>query len=888
MTSIEEPDLIDALMAIRPAQTDVFACSLRAWVRHAVVGADDQPFRLGRFTVLGPLGGGGMGTVFLAYDPDLDRKIALKVLHTRGDRGLREVLREGRALARLSHPAVVTVHEVGVLADQVFVVMEYVEGGDLRVWLREPRSSAAILDILLEAGSGLAAAHDAGLVHLDFKPANVLVDAAGHARVIDFGLARPLLDTGAASPVSGFSPASFPGAGTPGYMAPERREGALGDPRADQYSFCVTAWEALLGQRPQGGQELPPERPGVSSRVLAALRRGMRSNPGERFATMHELLAALAPRPARGLRVLAALLLVGLVLGAYQFGQRSTPAPRCLSPWAQIAGTWNDDRADALAAAFITAAVPFARETWATVRPALDRYAAAWIAAHARACEDAGVRAILPAPLLEQRLACLEDHRLHLAALVDRFAAADAATITNAVTAVERLPPIDACDRAAPTDLIVTSDPALVARRRVVRGSLARARAELDTGRAAAAAPLLEEALTRAREVDSPALLAEVLVVAGNSDRLASRFDRGLERAREALTTAVAHAEPLQAGWAALLLAQLHNAQGDAARNDELLALADAFTRQAGEPTPLRMSVLLTRGTVALEAAPTPVACDELSRARDYALQHDQRRAAAVSLGNLGKCRDMLGEYAVAVDLITRSIAELEPLVGALHPWLASLHINLGGVLTELAEYDAALRHFDRARAIAAANFPGDHVLLAAARMNASIVHNRRRRWADALVEQRAALAIDERLLGPDHPTVALVLCNMGTPLRNLHHLDEALARTTRATAIQSAALPPEHCDVMACNDIHGGILHELGRGDEARTILEATHARFVAVACPPDQRASLELQLAQTLWATAGAAERARVLALLDAAEPHIAADVTRDELVRLRAAVR
>ncbi|MCA9719390.1 MAG: protein kinase, partial [Myxococcales bacterium] len=165
-----DDSLIDALVAMRPEQTDPVAHLLRAKVRRDLVDATDDPFRLGRFTVLGRLGGGGMGVVYVAYDPDLDRKIALKILHSRGEQGHREMLREGRALARLRHPNVVGVYEVGALEERVFVAMEYVEGPNLRAWLREPRTPAEILARLIEAGRGLAAAHAVDLVHRDFKP----------------------------------------------------------------------------------------------------------------------------------------------------------------------------------------------------------------------------------------------------------------------------------------------------------------------------------------------------------------------------------------------------------------------------------------------------------------------------------------------------------------------------------------------------------------------------------------------------------------------------------------------------------------------------------------------------------------------------------------------
>ncbi|MCA9663271.1 MAG: serine/threonine protein kinase, partial [Myxococcales bacterium] len=220
----EDAALGAALAAMRPEQTDPFARSMHASVRRSLLGATSEPFRLGRFTILDHLGGGGMGTVFVAYDPDLDRKIALKVLRSQGERGRREVLREGRALARLKHPNVVTVYEVGVLDGRLVVAMEYIDGENLRRWLQTPRRREAILARLIEAGRGLAAAHAVDLVHRDFKPDNVMIDAAGHARVVDFGLARPVEDgseefetTQEASPGRSVSTLG----GTPAYMAPE-------------------------------------------------------------------------------------------------------------------------------------------------------------------------------------------------------------------------------------------------------------------------------------------------------------------------------------------------------------------------------------------------------------------------------------------------------------------------------------------------------------------------------------------------------------------------------------------------------------------------------------------------------------------------------------------
>ncbi|MBL8743732.1 MAG: serine/threonine protein kinase, partial [Myxococcales bacterium] len=218
---------------------------------------------IGRYRVIGRLGEGGMGAVLAAHDPELDRTVALKILHeSAGDeRGeLRDRLaREARAMAKLAHPNVVAVYDVGAdpASGQLFVTMELVDGTTLRDWLRTPRSSRAILDVFMAAGTGLAAAHAAGLVHRDFKPENVLVGRDGRVRVGDFGLARP--PRGAAASDAPLSPTlTRTGAiiGTPAYMAPEQFLGEAADARSDQFAFAVALFEALRGERPFAGASL--------------------------------------------------------------------------------------------------------------------------------------------------------------------------------------------------------------------------------------------------------------------------------------------------------------------------------------------------------------------------------------------------------------------------------------------------------------------------------------------------------------------------------------------------------------------------------------------------------------------------------------------------------
>jgi serine/threonine protein kinase len=291
--------------------------------------------RIGRFAVLRELGAGGMGVVYAAYDEELDRKIALKLLRPGRDNSARNqtrMQREARAMATLSHPNVVQVYEVGRFEDQLFLAMEFVQGKTLAVWLKDqPRTWQQKLDVLVQAGQGLHAAHEAGVVHGDFKPDNILIDPADKARVLDFGLSRRVdpADSAARNPripdEAGVSLITTPNqsprpreleeparssariAGTPAYMAPEQHRQHPADQRSDQFAFCVTLHLALYGRHPFAGDSLlalvlnvcegklhPPD-PGhdIPAGVYAAIARGLSVEPEQRWPTMADLLVAL-------------------------------------------------------------------------------------------------------------------------------------------------------------------------------------------------------------------------------------------------------------------------------------------------------------------------------------------------------------------------------------------------------------------------------------------------------------------------------------------------------------------------------------------------------------------------------------------------------------------
>jgi serine/threonine protein kinase len=289
--------------------------------------------------VLEILGRGGMGEVYAAYDPELDRKIALKILHAGGpandSRGRSRLLREAKAIAKLRHPNVIAVHDAGTLDDRVFLAMEHVEGMTLGAWLAErPRTRQEILNVFVAAGRGLEAAHAAGLVHRDFKPQNVMVGRDGDVRVMDFGLARSIdeepepvpgpaalaaaqsdLAVSAGAPGRAALPLTRTGelVGTPLYMAPEQFRAERTDARTDQFSFCVALYQALYGAYPfagagfgelmaavNGGQvQPPPAKSAVPPWLRRILLRGLSVDPAARWPSMQVLTAALGRDPAR-------------------------------------------------------------------------------------------------------------------------------------------------------------------------------------------------------------------------------------------------------------------------------------------------------------------------------------------------------------------------------------------------------------------------------------------------------------------------------------------------------------------------------------------------------------------------------------------------------------
>jgi tetratricopeptide (TPR) repeat protein/predicted Ser/Thr protein kinase len=494
-------DSTDVLMArVRPAPP-AGAPLARARVLGAMFGDQSAAGAIGRFRVLERLGAGGMGVVYEAYDPDLARGVALKLVNVAA-KDRETALAEAKALARLSHPNVVPIYDVGLERDRVYLVMELVRGKTLRQW-SPGHTSREILDMYQQAGRALAAAHDAGLVHRDFKPDNAIVGTDGRIRVVDFGLACEADDPDRATSERRNA------AGTPRFMAPEIKAGAAITPAADQYSFCVALAEALADAREP-----------MLRRVADVLERGRAADPAERFASMADLLRALARDPARIFRRVAAVGGLALCVGALAFfAGRHNPSQApdaCDGGAAQLEAAWSRTaRSTALDRLATLGAYG------QTLRPTLDRvlddYVTRWERESRAACLDYR-RGAVSDTLADRRTACLDEGRHDLAEAGKLITAAGAASLVQLPLALQSMRDPSICSDLASLASDVEPPPqALVPQVSHVRNQIWQARFQVGAGRYGQALVAASAAVADARALGYHPALAEALLVQGHA-----------------------------------------------------------------------------------------------------------------------------------------------------------------------------------------------------------------------------------------------------------------------------------------------------------------------------------------------------------------------------------
>ncbi len=700
---------------------------------------------VGRYRLLRLVGRGGMGEVYAAHDPELDRRVAIKILRADArpdDIEAARLLREAQAVAKLSHPNVVAIHDVGTAAGRMFLAMELVEGETLAVWLdRRRHSIEEILRMFAMAGRGLAAAHRVGIVHRDFKPQNVMVSRDETARVMDFGLAAR---GGTASRNEPRLTRVGSILGTPLYMSPEQLLGQPVDPRADQFSFCVALWEAVYGARPFEGATLMEirvavladrPRPGplqarVPRRVRVALERGLSVDRSKRFPDMDALLEALVDAPKRrhgqtfAVVAAAALALAGTGTLVRSWRLRMLGAAAC-DPAPKLAGIWEvgaDGRTRReMRAAFTASEVPDARARFERANQILDAYAGGWMGLSREACEAGRDPTDRVSPL---RMACLDRRRAELGALTDVLAHADTKIVRRSIGAALSLRRIDGCNdlgalNAAPP---LPTDPALRARVEALTTRLLGLRASAEAGHdwqsLEPMAALTEEVRAAAYEP----LLTETLLVHA---RTRSPFDP--EGAIPIYEEAYKHAEAL------------HNDDFQAEAAIQLTAIVGTFQHRfaEGEHWAGLAEVALGHG-------------GGLDRLRGWFF--NVRGAVSAARGQWRKAR---GDFA-------SSVSVREQALGPGHPDLAASLINLARSMLMLDDAEPALEAAGRAFKIVSAIYPADAYEVSAALLVRGEALVELNRAGEAHADIQSVLTGFERTLGRDHPFLADPMTALG------------------------------------------------------------------------------------------------------------------------------
>ncbi len=796
---------------------------------------------IGHFIVIDTLGEGAMGVVLRAYDPDLDRKVAIKLLHADSGDGSEQqkqrLLREAQAMARLSHPNVVTVHEVGMVAGRVFIVMEYVRGQTLTKWRKaQKRGWRETVAIFAAAAGGLAAAHRAGLVHRDFKPDNVLLGDDGRVLVTDFGLVST---AGESRDISGDIPVDATSEplsltitragsvlGTPHYMAPEQFRAKATDARTDQFSFCVALYECLFGHRPFEGETFSElcentihghlntsPKGACSGRVRKAILRGLATHPEKRHASMEALMAELSESVFRSHRLaivvagLVALLAVGSLI---LFGGVGQEGPVCQRETGLRDEFWGAEHKKATRSAFASTGIKRAIGSAERLISGVDAYTDSWLTMRLSACEATHKTGAQSEQLLDLRIGCLERRRRELSELILNFTNdVDERQVDHAASALRRLTPIDGCaDLVALTAPIPPPrDPATAARVEELKVRLDALRGKKAAGRYKAALPQAKAIAADAKAIGYAPVLAEALLLLGQVLQQTSQLDVAKETQYQAIWAAEeGHHDFIRTrAWLEVLWLV-----GEAERFEEAQTIAGhvrASLARIGNPWYLQSEFLNHYGNAFYRSGKHEQAIDLYRqslaiREREFGKDHPE---TAVILNNLSAAERSLGNFETATTLSMRSLKIKQREFGSDHPRVATAMTNLGIALSEGGQLELGIQYF-----------------------------------RDALEIKREALGVKNRSYG-------IGASNLGDSLTDVGGYEEALGHYEAAIAAFEASSPDQPVLAYPLAGKGHCLLH-LGRSAEAIAPLQ--HSLTLRAPNPDSYEATAtRFDLAQALW---------------------------------------
>lgn len=883
----DETEIGDATEARRPPlsapATDRGAVVVRERMRARLFGRAQAPVSIGRYTVLEPLGAGGFGEVYAAYDDRLDRRVALKILRTgRGDDAAsahEALLQEARALAQLSHPNVVGVFDVAEAeredgSKEVVIAMELVQGRPLSQWLRqEPRRWREVVAVFLAAGRGLAAAHARGVIHRDFKPANVVLGDDGRPRVLDFGLARrgtmdvaveltatgdddsaPILvaQTGDTGRVQG----------TPVYMSPEQHDGAKLDARTDQYSFCVALWEGLYGRHPFSGATTsdlraaklsgpprPPENTTVPRRIQRLLARGLQPEPASRFATMGELLGELGVDAGRPVRWAVG---GAVVLAAAAVGYTIQPeaAVRCDGGARRFEARWDSGHRDGIRGAFEATRLSYARAASDAATASLDEWRGQWVAAHRGACE-AHARSEQSAEAFDLQMACLQGQLRTFDAVTEVLMAADREVVAQAHRAVDGLPEVARCAdvSALRQRYPLPEEPTARDAIELARSSVAHSLAEADAGHYGRALELADEAAEVASSLTFPPLQAEIGYARANALSFLGQIAEAKAAYEEAAFAAQEVGDDrLLATIAHGLVWTFGNDDSDFAAAARWAGMGRASVRRVGGDPDIEVRLHSAVGSFRMNEG----RYDEALREHEAGLSllrriHGERsHRIPAFLNNIANVYHTRGDYEEGVARYREAIALGREVLGEEHPQTLVARNNLAGLLHRVGRIDEAEQEARSVLEAELRTLGPDHPEVGTSLVHLALVLQTKGDIAGTEEALERAISILEASYGPQS-------IHLAVPLMNLAQLemagldgDRARALAQRALAIQTRELGEAHVDRVY-------VLSTLANASRHDRDLEAAEAYAREALATAEAAGASAHYIAGVAWSTLG-----------------------------------
>jgi serine/threonine protein kinase/tetratricopeptide (TPR) repeat protein len=849
---------------------------------------------LGRYVVLELLGKGGMGEVYAAYDPTLDRKVALKVL--RPSLGSAETVttararltREAQAMAQLADPNVIQVFDVGTVGGDVYIAMEFVEGASLRDWLSEEREMSEILRVFRSAAAGLAAAHKAGMVHRDFKPDNVLIGKDGRVRVIDFGIASlggddtsssdeiiERLTRSRRSVEGAYTTLTGVAAGTPAYMAPEQFTGKACDARTDQFSFSIALYEALCGERPfeganiaelltnvtEGKRRPTPESGDVPQWIHTALTRALMAPPDKRFDSMDELIRALTPpgswmsRNWVPVTMLATLALGGLL--AMVLMQPGSTRPSCAEDETLLTGIWDATRAQELQAKFGQSSLAYASVTGAKIVEHLDAHAGRWQEARKNLCLAAVRRDISP-EIKDRGMACLDRRLRELDAVSTILSRGTDEIIKDSPVAVSELSSVSDCTN---TTLLATGGDALSPAWAEIADQFPELKAMFVSSQYQ---QLLEQATrlrTLAEERGFGRGEAEALTWVANAERALSMYGSSEEHFFEAVRIAQKEGSPRVRAIAWQGLMGLATADDRPKEGLRWFKHAEIANEQAGVDPELQARLTYLQGFsyYKLQEYEQALGRFEASAALYEKVYDPEHWRVSSSLAIAGASLRQLGRFNDALAITRRALSIAISSLGPEHPRLASIHNGLANTLGRLMKFDEAREHYKEAQRLVVAANGERHASVGMYLYNRANLELRAGRFEEALDLGKRARELRAEKLGDGHAAVMRAISGIATAHFRLGDLDRAVELQTDVVKRYQLRNGDEH---VVTGQAHSELCNYLRRGKKLKQARESCNeALGILDPDAPDQR-DLALALTYAAWIDVDKGESENALA--------------------------